>query len=182
MSSLQEQLLKAGLSTKQKARQANTEKRRKAKKKRSGLQVEASLQEQIKQDVALSAQQKAEKDKALNEQKAKALADKELALRIEQILKHHCIKNVEGEQVYNYTQDNKVKKLFVDEKTYQALVNGRLALCGLAGESYLVTSETADKLAQLDEKVVLVLNTNAQEQLDEDDPYAEYQIPDDLMW
>lgn len=183
MASLQEQLLKAGLSTKQKARQANTDKRKKNKQKRSGVEIEASLQEQVKQDVVKSQQNKADKDAALNAEKQQALAKKELNLRIEQILKHHQIKDAQGEVEYNYTFDNKVKKLYLDAITHRAIVNGRLALCGLDEITYIVTSETAAKLAELDGKVLLLQNDKVIEEADEeDDPYADFQIPDDMMW
>ena len=33
-----------------------------------------------------------------------------------------------------------------------------------------------------DEKSVLVANVKSQQQTDEDDPYKDYVIPDDLMW
>ncbi|MBL4941643.1 MAG: DUF2058 domain-containing protein [Colwellia sp.] len=183
MASLQEQLLKAGLTTKQKTRQANADKRKKNKQKRSGVQHDATLQEQVKQELAKTKAEKQAKDHALNEQKKQQLADKEQALRIKQILTHHQIKNVAGDNEYNYTFGNKIKKLPLNSSTHRALVNGRLSLCGLDETTYLVTRETADKLAELDAKVVLVQNDKVvDEQVDENDPYADYQIPDDLMW
>ena len=183
MASLQDQLLKAGLTTKQKTRQANVDKRKKNKQKRSGVQHSASLQEQVQQDLAKAKTDKITKDNALNEQKKQQLADKEQMLRIKQILMHHQIKNVAGDNEYNYTFDNIIKKLPLDALTHRALVNGRLALCGLDGITYLVTRETAEKLSELDKHVVLVQNDKIlDEQVDEDDPYADYQIPDDLMW
>jgi len=183
MASLQEQLLKAGLTTKQKAKQANTDKRKKNKQKRSGAKVEATLQEQVKQDLAKTKAEKLAKDNALNEEKKQALAAKENQNRIQQILQHHHVKNIDGEIEYNYTFDNKIKKLFVSEAIQKALVNGRLALCGMNETTYVVTSETAEKLATLDDKVVLLQNQKVEEEtIEEDDPYAEYQIPDDLMW
>lgn len=182
MASLQEQLLKAGLTTKQKARQANTEKRKKNKQKRSGVKVEASLQEQVKQDLVNAKQAKQDKDMQLNAEKKEALAKKEHVLRIQQILEHHQVTGINGDKEYNYNFDGKVKKLAVDEKSYDAIVSGRLAICGIDEKSYVVTAQTANKLAELDEKVVLVLNENTAEEIDEDDPYAEFQIPDDLMW
>jgi hypothetical protein len=58
-----------------------------------------------------------------------------------------------------------------------------LALCGFQDKSYLVTSETANKVAELDDTLILVKNEKVEdEQLNQEDPYAEYQIPDDLMW
>lgn len=182
MSSLQDQLLKAGLTTKQKARQANTEKRKKQKQKKSGAQVETSLQEQVKQDLAKSKAEKQAKDAELNAQRKAELEAKEQVNRILQILQHHKVTNFEGELEYNYTFDGKIKKLLVSGQTQQALINGRLALCGVDDITYVVTRETADKIATLDESVVLMKNEKVVDEVDEDDPYAEFQIPDDLMW
>lgn len=183
MASLQDQLLKAGLTTKQKARQANTDKRKKNKQKRSGVSVEASMQEKVKLDLEKAKADKMAKDAELNEQKKQQLAEKEKHHRLQQILQHHQLKGVDGESTYNYTFGKLVKKLFVDATTHKALVNGRLALCGLEETTYIVTSETAAKLAELEPSVILVQNEKVEsESPDEDDPYAEFQIPDDMMW
>ena len=183
MASLQEQLLKAGLTTKQKARQANSDQRKKNKQKRSGVQHDATLQEQVKQDLVKAKLVKQEKDNELNLKKKQQLEDKENILRIQQILTHHQIKNVDGDTEYNYTFGSKIKKLSLDTITHKALVNGRLSLCGLNEVTYLVTRETAEKIAELDQNIILVQNDKTvEDNVDEDDPYADYQIPDDLMW
>jgi len=183
MASLQDQLLKAGLTTKQKTRQANSDKRKKKKQSRSGVEHEKSLQEQVKEDLEKSKQDKAAKDTALNADINEQLAQKENHLRIQQTLQHHQLKRIDGETVYNYTFNSKVKKLFVDAITHRALVNGRLAICGLDDITYVVTAETAAKVATLNAEVILVQNDKVEsDTVDEDDPYAEFQIPDDLMW
>lgn len=183
MASLQDQLLKAGLTTKQKARQANTDTRKKNKQKRSGVEHDLTLQQKVKQDLANANAEKAKKDAELNAAKNKKLAEKETNLRILQILQHHQLTHINGETEYNFTFNNKVKKLFVDTVTHKALINGRLALCGLHDKTYIVTTETAEKLACLDAAVVIVQNDKVEsDTIDADDPYAEFQIPDDLMW
>ena len=182
MSSLQDQLLKAGLTTKHKARQANTDKRKKNKQKRSGQKVEVSLQEQVQQDLKKTQQEKQSKDAALNAERKQALAEKEAGLRIKQILEHHQIAECQGEKEYKYSFDNKIKTAYLDEKTYNAIVNGRLALCGWLDQTYVVTAETAAKIATLNDTVILVQNDKVEQETDEEDPYAEFQIPDDLMW
>ena len=183
MASLQEQLLKAGLSTKQKVRQANTDKRKKNKQKRSGVAVEQSLQEKIKQERGQSLQDKADKDSALNAQKQQKLVEKENKLRIGQILNHHQITDINGDIEYHYTSHTKVKKLYLNALTHKALINGRLALCGQDEKIYIVTSETAAKLVELDQYVLLVQNEKQLESTEiDEDPYADFQIPDDLMW
>lgn len=183
MASLQEQLLKAGLTSKHKARQANTDKRKRNKQKRSGVEHEDTLQEQVKQELGKTQAEKAAKDAALNAQKNQQMAEKEQALRILQILQHHQLKRVSGEHEYNFTFNGKVKKVAVDKVTHNALINGHLALCGVDETSYIVTAQTAEKLATLDKNLILVLNeSKPSEDVAEDDPYADYQIPDDLMW
>jgi len=183
MASLQDQLLKAGLTTKQKARQANSDKRKTGKQKRSGVKVDTSLQEQVKQELELAKKEKLARDIALNNEKKQALVAKEQQLRILQILQHHQVTNANGDAVYNYTFNSKIKKLFVDSVTHKALVNGRLALCGVDDTTYIVTAETAEKVASLDKNVILVQNTKVVEEvIAQDDPYAEFQIPDDMMW
>ena len=183
MASLQDQLLKAGLTTKQKTRQANVDKRKKNKQKRSGVQHGDSLQEQVQQDLIKAKADKQAKDNELNEQKQQELAAKEKVLRIKQILTHHQIKNVTGDNDYNYTFNTTIKKLPLDAVTHKALVNGQLALCGLDDVTYIVTRETAEKLSELDKNIFLVQNEKIlDEVIDEDDPYADYQFPDDMMW
>lgn len=182
MASLQEQLLKAGLTTKQKARQANSDKRKKNKQKRSGAEVETSIQEQVQQDLAKQKAEKQAKDAALNAERQQALAEKEQHQRVLQILTHHQVADITGELEYNYTFGSKIKKLLVNEQTQTALGNGRLCICGLDDMTYVVTAETAEKIATLDASVILLQNDKATDDVDEDDPYAAYQIPDDLMW
>jgi hypothetical protein len=183
MASLQDQLLQAGLTTKQKTRQANSAKRKKNKQQRSGVEHSASMQEQVKEDLRLSKADKQAKDIALNNVKKEELAHKEQQLRIKQILEHHQLTGVSGDSEYNYSFNNKVKKLAIDSQTHKALVNGRLALCGYNEQSYLVTRETAEKVFELDGTLILVKNEKVEnDTLDQDDPYADYQIPDDLMW
>ncbi|WP_448211375.1 DUF2058 domain-containing protein [Colwellia sp. MEBiC06753] len=182
MASLQEQLLKAGLTTKQKARQANTDKRKKNKQKRSGVNVEVSLQEQARADIEKQKADKLAKDAALNAERQAQLAEKEKHQRILQILQHHQVADISGELEYNYTFGNKIKKLMVNEVSQKALINGRLSICGLEETTYVVTAETAEKIASLAADVVLLKNDKTEQVADEDDPYAAYQIPDDLMW
>ncbi len=39
-----------------------------------------------------------------------------------------------------------------------------------------------EKIRAVDEAYVLVLNEDTATEVDEDDPYADFEIPDDLMW
>ena len=45
----------------------------------------------------------------------------------------------------------------------------------------IIPREAAEKIEQRDPRRILLLNT-ATNEVEADDPYADYQIPDDLMW
>ena len=166
MGSLQDQLLKAGLTNEHKAKLAKSEKRKAQKKKHI---------EQTKQ-----AQQ--EKANQLNEQRQKELKEREQVARVKQILEHHNQDEIRGELTFNFTYDNKIKEIDVNAQTQQALAKGRLAICVLEGQFYVLQDEPARKIAEVDEKYIVFHVENEDDQKDEDDPYADYEVPDDLIW
>jgi uncharacterized protein YaiL (DUF2058 family) len=96
------------------------------------------------------------------------------------------LQDIEGEQVFRFTYDNKVKEMAVDERTREALTKGKLGICVLGEGFYLLADETVRRISAIDETVVAYLYElgadESSDELDEDDPYAAYQIPDDLMW
>jgi hypothetical protein len=61
------------------------------------------------------------------------------------------------------------------------LIAGRLVIVCLNGGIELVPRIIADKIAERDPSLVVRVN-KASAATDEDDPYAAFQIPDDLMW
>lgn len=187
--SLQDQLLKAGLATKQGARNAQAEKRRRNKQKKKKGTVEVSeLESQVEQ----ARLEKQAKDKALNDEIKQQAERKADIAKVKQMIKQHGLTDIKGEIDFNFTFDKKVKKVIVDEKARDALVTGRLGICVLANEQnddedyYLLADETVRRIANIDDSVVAYLYDRAageaEPEMAEDDPYAEYQIPDDLMW
>ncbi|KZN69081.1 DUF2058 domain-containing protein [Pseudoalteromonas luteoviolacea] len=180
MGSLQDQLLKAGLTTEHKMKVAKTEKRKqqKKKKKKGATSDQTDLQKHIEQ-TKLAQQQKAE---ALNKAKQDDLKEREQVARVKQILEHHNQDEIKGDRTFNFTYESKIKELDVNEKTQQALSKGRLAICVLEGQFYVLEDEPARKVAEVDEKYIVFHVEDNANQVDEDDPYAGYEVPDDLTW
>jgi len=180
MASLQEQLMKSGLINKQKAKQAQTEKRRKAKQKKKKGTVEVSdAQRAIDAQKELQKQQDLEKNRAIQAELDARAAHGKLI----QMIAQHCEKNYQGEIDYHFTYDNKVKRIAINDTTQQSLINGRLAICVLNEEFYLINKEATEKLAEIDASVLVALHEKVDmNEMDEDDPYAEFAIPDDLIW
>lgn len=179
MGSLQDQLLQAGLTTSHKAKVAKSEKRKQQKKQKKGATSNPSdLQKHIQQ-TKLEQQKKAEE---LNQVRQGDLKQREQIARVKQILEHHNQDEIRGERTFNFTYENKVKELDVNEKTQKALAGGRLAICVLEGQFFVLEDEPARKVAEVDEKYIVFHVEPEDKGKDDDDPYADFEVPDDLVW
>ncbi|MDX2463748.1 MAG: DUF2058 domain-containing protein [Porticoccus sp.] len=178
MASLQEQLLKAGIVDKKKAKQVEQEKRKKAKQANKGQPQINETKEQAQKVLA----EKSERDREINRQREAAAEVKAIAAQIKQLIEANKIEHNRGESSYQFTDGAKIKKIYVTAKQHNQLSRGLIAIVRLKDQYELVPAPVADKISQRDEKIVLVKNQANKEELEEDDYYADYKIPDDLMW
>jgi uncharacterized protein len=177
--SLFDQLKKTGLVDEKKAKKAKHS-QYKTQKKRTKKGAAAALDESAV--LAQKAQsEKAERDRALNKQKKEEAECKAITAQIKQLIEMNRVDGGDGDVVYNFTDANVVKRLHVTATVYEHLVSGRLAIAKLAERYELVPMPVADKIKQRDEQCIICSEVSAQPS-EEDDLYADYQIPDDLMW
>ena len=85
----------------------------------------------------------------LNAQKQADLKEKEQVARVKQILEHHNQAEISGDVTFNFTFENKIKDLDVNEVTHKQLVKGLLAICYLEGKFYVLPDEPARKSLRL---------------------------------
>ncbi|MEH6470026.1 MAG: DUF2058 domain-containing protein [Halopseudomonas sp.] len=175
MSSLKDQLLNAGLVNKKQVQQA---KKQKHQQKQKG-QVTADQEARARAEQAKS--EKIERDRELNRQRQAAAEEKAIVAQIRQLIDTNQVRSDGGEVAYNFTDGSKIKRLYLTDLLIQQLSKGLLAIVKQDEAYTLVPNKVAERIAQRDESIVLVRHTQAEE-TDEDDPYADYQIPDDLMW
>ncbi len=178
MVSLQEQLLKAGLVDKKKAKVANQEKSKQQKiERRTGVQSEDPSRQ-----AALDAQRKqAERARELNAQRDAAAAQKAVAAQIAQMIRQNRQPKGNGDTPYNFTFGTSIERIYVSDKVREHLAAGRLAIVSLDEGFELVPRVVAEKIAErAPERVVTV--SKASTEVDADDPYADFKIPDDFNW
>jgi uncharacterized protein YaiL (DUF2058 family) len=181
MASLQDQLLKAGLIDAKKAKQANKEKRKETNVARRSSE---EVVDEIKQSAEQARLEKAERDRELNRQRDLELQQKAIAAQIKQLIENHRQSKGagNGDVEYNFTDGKLIKKMRVSPLVLEQIVRGVLAVVKLGDGYEVVPRIVADKIAQRDAKFVVVANTKTGNKIDEDDPYKDYVIPDDLMW
>lgn len=178
--SLIDQMKKAGLVNKTKAHKAKQEqyknKKQKLKKGSSGKIDEAKLLAQKAQA------EKVERDRQINLEKKEEAERKAIVAQIIQLIETNRVQDRDGEIVYNFTDSNVVKRLFVSELIHQHLVSGKLSIAKF-GEGYeLVPKPVAEKIKQRDMQCIIKNEGILESDEDEEDPYADYKIPDDLTW
>ena len=174
---LQEQMLKAGLvSSKKMAKVQRTAKKSRVQAREAREAVEENKKAQL------------ERDKQLSEQQKQAVLAKEFRAQVKQLIEMNRITVAKGNITFNFTDGNLIKKIEVDKQTQTQLINGRLAIARLVINAKgdcdyaIIPAVVADKIAQRDADSIVLNTALSQEEQDEDDPYADFKIPDDLMW
>ena len=179
MVSLQEQLMKAGLVDKKKVKKAQQDKSKQHKEQlRSGTKAVDQSRE-----AALELQRKnAERARELNAQRDAAASQKAILAQVIQMVQQHRQPKGNGDLAYNFTVGSKIERIHVSDKVQQHLVNGRLVIVVLDGVAELVPKVVGEKIAERAPELVVAVKKAASEQPLEDDPYADYKIPDDFTW
>lgn len=173
---LQAQLLKAGLVDNKKAKKLS---KQAVHEQRTGQSNEAEIKAKIAQDK----QQKLEKDQAIELEKKTLLQEKELKAAIIQMISQHKIRDTDGEVIYQFIDDGKIKKQYINQQIYNALVAGSLVIARDHDNYTFLPKALAERINAKFEGFIIVNNSEKNEAVtDEEDPYAAYVIPDDLMW
>ncbi len=172
---LQAQLLKAGLIDNKKAKQISKQSQH-AKRTGDSSNLEA------KEALAAAQAEKIAKDQQLNQEKQQVLEQKMLNANMIQMIKQHQITDTKGEVTYQFSDHSKIKKVYITQKFYDQIVSGHVAIARLEENYALLPRPLADRINAKMEGFIVVSNDSSEVELEADDPYAAYVIPDDLMW
>src|SRR5690606_155391 len=125
---------------------------------------------------------KAERDRQLNLQRQQESEKKAIKAQIRQLVATNSLDRSRGETSYQFVDGKKIKKIFVNDAMVDQLSRGRLAIICVDETYEIVPDMVARKIMERDEQAVIVLHDRKTDDQGEDDPYAGYEIPDDLMW
>ncbi|ASI92093.1 DUF2058 domain-containing protein [Vibrio mediterranei] len=168
--SLQEQMLKAGL--------VNEKKLKKAKKGSKKSRVQAR---EAKAAVEENKAAQKERDQALNKQRDEEKLSKEIKAQVKQLITLNAIEQRDGDIKYNFTDGTLVKSIYVTQEVRDQLSKGILSIARQEDTYTVIPSIVAKKIMERDSETIIE-NESKEEVLEEDDPYAQYVVPDDLMW
>src|SRR5690554_3457469 len=175
INSLQAQLLKAGLVDEKELKQAQRAKKKAIKNTPEKVHNPAAAVEKARAE-------KAERDRQLNQQRQEESARKEREAQAKQIIEQARLDRSSGETAYQFVVKNKIKKIHVTEEQFDKLSRGKLAIVRLSGQFQIIPLEAAEKVTERAPHWPVIIAKVEAEQIDEDDPYAAFKVPDDLMW
>ncbi len=161
--SLRDQLLQAGFSETRKKKAAHTKSRSHATRQR---------QDRAKQH----ADQKAEQ---ANKEAAEAAQRKATKAKIKSLIDDSRIEEIKGESVYRFILGKRIRELHVSEAIRKKLNDGTVVITRLNGKTEIVPADTAKAIEAINPDWAIVRPSS---DIDEDDEYSDYKVPDDLQW
>lgn len=180
--SLRDQLLQAGLldpkKAKEQSREQRSQRRENNNKKPSGPDPRELAQQK-------AAAEKAARDAELNRKQQEKLEQKARRAEVRQLVQQHRVaKLADSDELYNFIDGSRIRRLPVDRPMREKLVAGSLVIVRCDGRYEIVPAEIAGRIVERDPHAALKPPPAgaAPEAAAEDDPYKDYKVPDDLMW
>lgn len=180
---LRDQLLKSGLVNDKQLKKAVKDKHKEERQKHGQKQTGPDDAELHARRVAAEKVEKAERDRLLNQQRKEEADQKALVAQLRQLIEAHRQALGEGDIAYSFADNGKVKRLYVSAEVRDRIAAGRLVIVRSDVRYDLVLPEIAQRIIERDAGAVVLWNkVDAGSEAVADDPYADYQVPDDLVW
>ncbi len=173
-----DQFLKAGLVSKT---QVNKAKKSKNKQQKQKNKQKVEVVDEVALAARQAAEEKAARDRELNRRQKDEAEQRAIQAQVRQLVEMNRLPRDEGEVGYNFQDGTAIKKLFVTEDIRDKLSRGLLSIVRLDDQYEVIPSVVAEKIRLRDEACIVSSETTQLES-GEDDPYADYKVPDDLMW
>lgn len=178
---LQEQLLKAGLVKKAKVIEAARE-QHKARHGKGPAQPTDTAREAERARI-----EKAERDRALERERKSQARLTELRAQARQIIQDKQVPGA-GESDYRFNADGAIRSLLVSDEQRKQLSSGALVIARLGERYALLPRAAGDKVRERDAGMVVLdhgADAGAEKKTatsEEDAYYAQFEVPDDLVW
>jgi uncharacterized protein len=178
--SLREQLLKAGLVTDQQVQRFEREQKSKQYTDPRGRKKPTGPTSQ-QLAIQRAAAEKAAKDLELNRRKQDKLERRAKFAQIKELVTAHLVPRVETEDFYNFQDGANIKRIEVNPELRQQLIRGSLAIVRCEGRYAFVPAAIGRQIGELVPRALAHLHSEPTKP-DENDPYKDFVVPDDLVW
>jgi uncharacterized protein YaiL (DUF2058 family) len=179
--SLREQLIAAGLGTKKQAKQA-TPPPKKAPSRHQPPPISPEKAAAIKALAAKNA-----RDQELNRRQQEKAAAKARRAEVKQLIEQHRLPPVVSEEYFNFADGNRLARLAVTPALREQLIKGSVVIVRYEGHYAVVPESAVARIRERDEHAIVTHEPSATAapataSADQDDPYKDFVVPDDLVW
>ena len=159
MSSLSDQLLKAGLVTEEQVKKATEKPKKKAaknnaRKKQKRPKEPSDLAQFYKERSRL---EQKEKQEALRKKQEAARLKQEMNQKINTLISDNLLNDESAEIRYNFVVGSTIKYLFVTEQQQKDLAEGKLAITFLGSKRSLIPVEIGQKIQKINPNKILIM-------------------------
>ena len=176
---LQEQLLKAGLSDEA----ALKKKGKKRPPKQSKKKIKAAVaNESVNAIISQVQAEKKARDQALNQKRLEAQKQRDTQRRVKQIVESNQCNDKRAQKKFHFQHIKKIKQIYITEPQQALLTEGTLVIVAFEGKNYLLPTPAGEKIKALLPRAVISVAEIEESKPEADDPYAEFVVPDDLIW
>ncbi|MEM7408026.1 MAG: DUF2058 family protein [Pseudomonadota bacterium] len=111
--------------------------------------------------------------------------ERALRQRVHQLITdNHEPRGEEAQVPFHFVKGSRVKRIYVTEDQQRRLSADELAVAAMKGRHYVIPTPVAQQIHELIPPYFISMGAQDQDinLTDVDDEYAEFQVPDDLMW
>ena len=150
----QDQLLKAGLVSKKQVKKAKHD-QRVNKKKNTGKEPA-----KVNQDLAKKQRAENQRIQELNNQRNIKTQQKEKVAQIKQLILDNRQDQDDRGEAYNFVDDNKIKRIYINDNMADQLSSGQLAIVKLKNNYEIVPAKVAQQINKRDASFVVTLHND----------------------
>jgi uncharacterized protein YaiL (DUF2058 family) len=180
----QSQFLKLGLVDKKQVAETKSKKRKQQKSTKVAKGKPTTAEENLRIQREAD-EKKKERVRKLNLERDEKLRKRASAATVKQMIQQNRLKKDDKGLAFRFNMEGKIYRVFVDKETSDKLGRGVLGIVRMpgSGEVFEVLPRAIlEKIRSLDSSIFIHLARAQEETADADDPYADFQVPDDLMW
>lgn len=171
MSSMSEQLLKAGLVTEEQVKKV-AEKPKNKPNKRPASKLKKQVKNKGKREQSdlekfyslRSSEENKEKQEALRKKREAAQRKKEMNKKIGALVSKNILNINDAEIRYNFVVGTTIKYVFVTEEQQEKLARGQLAITFHGGQRCIIPSDIGTEILGINPNKIVVVNNGTEEQ------------------
>jgi uncharacterized protein YaiL (DUF2058 family) len=182
MSTLRDQLLKAGLASEKQSKDAERRLRQQQRERQQLPKDKRGMASEAERAAQQAQLAKTARDQELNRRRNEEAERKARQAEIVQLVEQNRLPRAQTDELYNFVDGNKIRRIPADTSVRDGLSRGAIAIVRCNDRYELVPTEIAARIRERDESAVIVCGVAQDSAGTNTEGYEDFVIPEDLKW